>query len=46
MNQNEVYNFFKNKKFDSLIICAARAGGIYVNNTKKADLIKLITCWF
>ena len=39
LNQNEVYNLFKNKKFDSLIICAARAGGIYANNTKKADFI-------
>ena len=39
LNQNQVYKFVKKNKFDSIIICAARAGGIYANNTKKADFI-------
>jgi GDP-L-fucose synthase len=39
LNQNQVYKFIKKNKFDSIIICAARAGGIYANNTKKADFI-------
>lgn len=39
LNQHQVYKFIKKNKFDSIIICAARAGGIYANNTKKADFI-------
>jgi GDP-L-fucose synthase len=39
LNQSHVYNFVKKNKFNSIIICAARAGGIYANNTKKADFI-------
>ena len=39
LNQSQVYKFIKKNKFDSIIICAARAGGIYANNTKKADFI-------
>ena len=39
LNQHQVYKFIKKNKFDSIIICAARAGGIYANNTKMADFI-------
>ena len=39
LNQHQVYKFIKKNKFDSIIICAARAGGIYANNTRKADFI-------
>jgi len=39
LNQHQVYKFIKKNKFNSIIICAARAGGIYANNTKKADFI-------
>jgi len=39
LNQSQVYKFIKKNKFDSIIICAARAGGIYANNTQKADFI-------
>lgn len=39
LNQNHVYKFIKKNKFNSIIICAARAGGIYANNSKKADFI-------
>jgi GDP-L-fucose synthase len=39
LNQHQVYKFIKKNKFDSIVICAARAGGIYANNTKKADFI-------
>jgi GDP-L-fucose synthase len=39
LNQNQVYKFIKKNKFKSIIICAARAGGIYANNTRKADFI-------
>ena len=33
------FQFSKKKKFKSIIICAARVGGIKANNTYKADFI-------
>lgn len=39
LNQKKVYNFLKNKKFDAIIICAARAGGIHANNTLRTNFI-------
>lgn len=38
-NQNMVFNFFENHKFDILIDCAAKVGGIHSNNTYRADFI-------
>jgi GDP-L-fucose synthase len=39
INQNEVFSFLKKNKIKSIIICAARVGGIKANNTYKADFI-------
>jgi|TARA_B110000483_G_scaffold179340_1_gene212102 GDP-L-fucose synthase len=39
LNQKEVFNFLKKNKIKSIIICAARVGGIKANNTYKADFI-------
>lgn len=39
LNQNEVLNFFQNNKFDIVIDCAAKVGGIHSNNTYRADFI-------
>ena len=39
LDQKKVFNFFKKKKIKSLIICAAKVGGIKANNTYKADFI-------
>lgn len=39
LNQKEVFNFIKKNKIKSIIICAARVGGIKANNTYKADFI-------
>ena len=39
LNQNKVNNFLKKNNFNAIIICAARAGGIYANNKYKADFI-------
>jgi GDP-L-fucose synthase len=38
-NQNEVSRFFENNKFDIVIDCAAKVGGIHSNNTYRADFI-------
>lgn len=39
INQNLVLNFFENYKFDIVINCAAKVGGIHSNNTYRADFI-------
>ena len=39
LDQKEVFNFIKKNKIKSIIICAARVGGIKANNTYKADFI-------
>ena len=38
-NQNKVLNFFKIKKFDYVINCAGKVGGIYANSKYRADFI-------
>jgi GDP-L-fucose synthase len=38
-NQHEVYEFLKKEKPDSIIIAAARVGGIVANNKYRADFI-------
>ena len=37
--QSDVLNFFKNIHFDTVILCAAKVGGILANNNYKADFI-------
>jgi GDP-L-fucose synthase len=39
LDQKKVFNFLKKSKIKSIIICAARVGGIKANNTYKADFI-------
>jgi GDP-L-fucose synthase len=39
LNQNLVFNFLENHKFDIVINCAAKVGGIYSNNKYRADFI-------
>tara|TARA_A100001015_G_scaffold308689_1_gene406751 strand:+ start:2687 stop:3649 length:963 start_codon:yes stop_codon:yes gene_type:complete len=39
-NQTKVFKYFKNKKFDVLIICSAKVGGIYANNTYPHNFIR------
>jgi GDP-L-fucose synthase len=39
LNQNLVLNFLENHKFDIVINCAAKVGGIYSNNKYRADFI-------
>lgn len=39
LDQKKVFNFFKKKKPDFVIIAAAKVGGIYANSTFKADFI-------
>ena len=39
LDQKKVFNFLKRNKIKSIIICAARVGGIKANNTYKADFI-------
>ena len=39
LDQKKVFNFLKKHKIKSLIICAARVGGIKANSTYKADFI-------
>jgi GDP-L-fucose synthase len=39
LDQKEVFKFIKKNKIKSIIICAARVGGIKANNTYKADFI-------
>ena len=38
-NQEKVFNFYKKKNFKSVIIAAAKVGGIYANMRNKADFI-------
>ena len=38
-NQNKVFRFLKKNKFDGVINAAAKVGGIYANNTFKAEFI-------
>ena len=38
-DQRKVLNFFKKNKFDYVINCAGKVGGIYANNKFKADFI-------
>ncbi|MDO7613709.1 MAG: GDP-L-fucose synthase [Crocinitomicaceae bacterium] len=39
LDQESVESFFKHEKFDSVILCAAKVGGILANNDYKADFI-------
>ena len=39
LDQKKVFDFLKKNKFKSVIICAARVGGIKANNTFKGDFI-------
>ncbi len=39
LNQNDVFSFLKKKRPDSVIIAAAKVGGIYHNNLDRADFI-------
>ena len=39
LDQKKVFNFLKKNKIKSIIICAARVGGIKANNTYKGDFI-------
>ena len=39
LNQADVNKFFKKKKIEYVINCAAKVGGIIANNTKKAEFI-------
>tara|TARA_B110000238_G_C16032370_1_gene398114 strand:+ start:17 stop:964 length:948 start_codon:yes stop_codon:yes gene_type:complete len=39
LDQKKVFNFLKKKKIKSLIICAARVGGIKANNIYRANFI-------
>ena len=39
LDQKKVFNFLKKNRFKSIIICAARVGGIKANNTFKGDFI-------
>ena len=39
LDQKKVFNFLKKNKIKSIIICAARVGGIKANNKYKADFI-------
>jgi len=38
-DKNRVLNFFKKKNFEFVIVAAAKVGGIYANNTYRADFI-------
>ena len=38
-NQLKVNNFFKKNKIDFVILAAAKVGGIFANNSFKADFI-------
>lgn len=38
-NQNQVESFFSHEKFDYVILCAAKVGGILANDTYRADFI-------
>lgn len=39
LNENKVMEFFKNKKFDVVLICAAKVGGIYSNSHYSFDFL-------
>ena len=39
LDQRKVYNFLKNNKPDSVIIAAAKVGGIYANSTQKYSFL-------
>lgn len=39
LNQKDVFSFFKKNKFDLVIDCAAKVGGIHSNNVYRADFI-------
>lgn len=39
VDSRSVKNFFESQKFDAVIICAAKVGGILANNTYRADFI-------
>jgi GDP-L-fucose synthase len=39
LNQNDVFKYFEKNKFDLVIDCAAKVGGIYSNNKYRADFI-------
>ena len=39
LNQHQVQNFFKKKRFDQVYIAAAKVGGIHANNTYPAEFI-------
>ena len=39
LNQQDVHNFFKDKKIDQVYLAAAKVGGIYANNTYPAEFI-------
>ena len=39
LDQKKVFNFLKKNRIKSIIICAARVGGIKANNTYKGDFI-------
>ena len=39
LNQSKVFNFLKKKKIKSIIICAAKVGGIKANNDFKGNFI-------
>ena len=39
LDQKKVFDFLKKNKIKSIIICAARVGGIKANNTYKANFI-------
>ena len=39
LDQKKIFNFLKKNKVKSIIICAAKVGGIKANNTYKADFI-------
>ena len=39
LNQNDVKKFFQKTKIEHVILAAARVGGIYANNTKRAQFL-------
>jgi len=39
VDSRSVKNFFESQKFDAVIVCAAKVGGILANNTYRADFI-------
>jgi GDP-L-fucose synthase len=39
MNKHKVLDFFRDEKIDTVILCAAKVGGILANNTYRADFL-------